>query len=64
MTFRHSHHKNGILKSERLNVCFQFLEPTIGSCERALTEACRTVHGVIMLVFLYVETTAIFKLEK
>ena len=36
----------------------------MGSCERALTETCRTVHGVIMLIFLYVETTAIFKLEK
>ena len=31
MTFRHSHHKNGTLKSDRLNACFQFLEPTIGS---------------------------------
>ena len=24
MTFRHSHHKNGTLKSDRLNACFQF----------------------------------------
>ena len=31
MTFRHSHHKNGTLKSDRLNACFQFLEPKIGS---------------------------------
>ena len=31
MTFRHSHHKNGTLKSDRLNTCFQFLELKIGS---------------------------------
>ena len=31
MTFRHSQHKNGTLKSDRLNACFQFLEPKIGS---------------------------------
>ena len=31
MTFRHSPHKNGTLKSYRLNACFQFLEPKIGS---------------------------------
>ena len=35
MTFRHSHHENGILKSDRLNACFQFSEPRIGSCEWA-----------------------------
>ena len=31
MTFRHSHYKNGTLKSDRLNTCFQFSEPRIGS---------------------------------
>ena len=31
MTFRHSHHKNGTLKLDRLNACFQFSEPRIGS---------------------------------
>ena len=30
MTSRHSHHKNGILKSDRLNACFQFSKPRIG----------------------------------
>ena len=29
--FRHSHHKNGTLKSDRLNACSQFSEPIIGS---------------------------------
>ena len=36
MTYRHSHHKYGTLKSDRLNAHVQFSEPTIGSCERAL----------------------------
>ena len=31
MTFRHSHHKSRTMKSDRLNDCFQFLEPKIGS---------------------------------
>ena len=31
MTFRHSHHKNGTLKSDHLNACFQFLKKKIGS---------------------------------
>ena len=31
MTFRHSHHRNGTLKSDRLNACFQFSEPRAGS---------------------------------
>ena len=31
MTFRHSHHKNGTLKSDHLNDCFQFSEPRIRS---------------------------------
>ena len=31
MTFRLFHHKNGTLKSDRLNACFQILEPNIGS---------------------------------
>ena len=36
MTFRHFHHKNGTLKSDRLNACFQFLEPKIGSLKTDL----------------------------
>ena len=31
MTFRHSQHKNGTLKLNRLNACFLFLEPRIAS---------------------------------
>ena len=31
MTFRHPHHKNGTLKSDHLNTCFQFLKPNIES---------------------------------
>ena len=31
ITFGHSHHKNGTLKSDRLNACFQFSERRIGS---------------------------------
>ena len=31
MTSRHSHHKNGTLKSDRMNACFEFLEPKAGS---------------------------------
>ena len=31
MTFWHSHHRNGTLKSDRLSACFQFSEPRIGS---------------------------------
>ena len=31
MTFRHSYRKNGTLKSDGLNTCFQFSEPRIGS---------------------------------
>ena len=31
MTFRHFHHKNWTLKLDRLNACFQFSEPRIGS---------------------------------
>ena len=33
MTFRHSHHKNETLKSDRVNACFQFLEPKIESLQ-------------------------------
>ena len=31
MTFRHSHHKNRTLKSDRLNTCLQLSEPRIES---------------------------------
>ena len=39
MTFRDSYHKNGALKSDRLNACLQFSEPRIGSLKSDLVKS-------------------------
>ena len=71
MTFRYSNHKNGTLKSDRLNACFQFLEPKIGSLKTDRVNGpleisvCPIHKNVILLPkhVLHVSRSALFDLH-
>ena len=51
ITFGHSHHKNGALKLDRLNACFQFLEPKFGSLETDRLNGPLNCEAVSLTVF-------------